>query len=288
MNIAGRVLPPIESFNTIILAGGGNRCWWQAGVLAEWTVAARIRAQRFAGTSAGAGVLVATLAGQIDIAIDACQRLYNANPSIFANRQQPRSWFAHESIYPRWIESFMTTDALTTVKSLGVEVQIGIARLVRGMPTSLGVGLGVLAYLVDKYGFGDIHPRLPTWLGYRMELRRFDTLQTQPHATHLLVAAAAAPPFIRAREIDQRQAFDGGLVDNAPRLAPIDPCEQQLVLLTRHYPKRPRAFIHAGRWYLQPSRPVPVSTWDCTPRADISGAVALGRRDSAVDERSRA
>jgi hypothetical protein len=54
-----------------------------------------------------------------------------------------------------------------------------------------------------------------------------------------------------------------------------------LVLLTRHYPKRPSIFQYGGRTYLQPSRPVPVSTWDCTAKATVIDAFTLGYKDAA-------
>jgi hypothetical protein len=55
-----------------------------------------------------------------------------------------------------------------------------------------------------------------------------------------------------------------------------------LVLLTRHYPKLPPLFLHRDRYYLQASQRIPVSTWDCRPRADIHAAWVLGKRDAAT------
>jgi predicted acylesterase/phospholipase RssA len=267
----------VETFNTLILAGGGNRCWWQAGVLSEWMSGDRLCASRFAGTSAGAGIATAALGGTLDAAIAACRRLYGANR---ANFDRARREFAHRTIYPEWVASLATANALARIRAAGVELQIGVARLPRPMPRSIGVGLGMLAYLVDKYVMASVHPRLPTWFGYRMELHRVHGAMSEAEARNLLEASAAAPPFMALRKIDGRVALDGGLCDNAPRVPTNASDERQLVLLTRHYPRRPRVFEQAGRWYMQPSRPVPVSTWDCTWRTDIGAAIALGRADA--------
>ena len=75
--------------------------------------------------------------------------------------------------------------------------------------------------------------------------------------------------------------FDGGYTDNAP-IVPQTEVEKAatMVLLTRHYPRYPRIFQYDGRTYLQPSRPVPVSTWDCTAKATVTDAFTLGYEDA--------
>ena len=50
-----------------------------------------------------------------------------------------------------------------------------------------------------------------------------------------------------------------------------------LVLLTRHYAHLPPFFRMQGRSSWQPSRPIPVSTWDCTSKTTVEAAFDLGR-----------
>lgn len=78
-------------------------------------------------------------------------------------------------------------------------------------------------------------------------------------------------------------AFDGGYFDNAPipQQNDAERCAT-LVLLTRHYPKSPSLFRSHDRLYWQPSRPIPVSTWDCTGKANVGAAFELGREDASV------
>jgi predicted acylesterase/phospholipase RssA len=84
--------------------------------------------------------------------------------------------------------------------------------------------------------------------------------------------------------INGRPAMDGGFCDNAP-VAPIakedaQGKDQTLVLLTRHDPRLPCVFSVGPRIYWQPSHPVRVSTWDCTPGTDISAAHEQGRKEA--------
>jgi predicted acylesterase/phospholipase RssA len=66
----------LDTFGTVSLAGGGNRCWWQAGVLEVFLDSGRWQAQRVSGTSAGAGVAAAALCGALAVAVAHCQRAY--------------------------------------------------------------------------------------------------------------------------------------------------------------------------------------------------------------------
>jgi predicted acylesterase/phospholipase RssA len=270
----------ISDVTSVSLAGGGNRCWWQAGVLEAWQHSGRLAAKRFAGTSAGAGVAAATLCGNLMQAIEACRVAYARNPSLWLGKRN--AWFAQEEIYPACVSSFVTDEGLARMRASRLELSVGICRLPRFLPHWLGIGFGMAAYLIDKYGASALHPRLASRLGLRLELHSLHAALDTAQAKHLLVCAAAAPPFIATRWLQERPAVDGGFADNAPRLPLSEQDDQQLILLTRYYPKLPPSFHFEGRNYLQPSRKIPVSTWDCTASADIMAAVELGRKDGAA------
>jgi Patatin-like phospholipase len=241
----------ISEVTSVSLAGGGNRCWWQAGVLEVWQHSGRLAAKRFAGTSAGAGVAAATLCGNLVQAIEACRAAYARNPSLWLGKRN--AWFAQEEIYPAWVSSFVTDEGLVRMRASHAELIVGICRLPSYLPNWLGIGFGMAAYLIDKYGASALHPRLASRLGLKLELHSLHAALDTAQAMHLLVCAAAAPPFIATRWLQ-----------------------------TRFYPKLPQSFYFEGRNYLQPSRKIPVSTWDCTASADIMAAVELGRKDGVV------
>jgi predicted acylesterase/phospholipase RssA len=283
-------MPNLRDFQTVVLAGGGNRCWWQAGLLSVWMGQGHVQPKRLVGVSAGAALAAALLSESLDEAKRACSALYQAHSSVWLG--QPKARFAHEFIYPQWVAEVMTDAAIHRLHSNPTHLLVGVARLPSWLPNAVGFSLAVVAYLIDKHATRpssapDPHPSLPPRLGIRMDL--IDTAcADQAHAAahgdfvrNLLVCSAAAVPFIRARPLMGRLAIDGGFADNAPR-PPMGPDEPQLVLLTRHYPKAPLYFQHRGRWYLQPSKRIPVSTWDCTKKTNIDHAIALGEQDAVT------
>lgn len=139
------------------------------------------------------------------------------------------------------------------------------------------------AYLMDKNVLHSIHPRLPRWLGLRLGFYPLEACASADEARSLLLGAAAAWPVLPPQRAHGRWALDGGYMDNAP--VPAQTMSEKagtLVLLSRHYPKLPTVFRWRERFYWQPSRPVPVSTWDCRSSMvnDTSAAFALGRADA--------
>jgi predicted acylesterase/phospholipase RssA len=272
--------PLLEQITSLSLAGGGNRCWWQAGVLDVWLQSGRLDVRQLVGTSAGAALAAAVLCGRLEHAFDECRKVFADNPSMWRGHKD--AWFASEYIYPRWVESFMNEYAFKNLQASGVEFMVGVARLPTALPKTIGLGLAVLAYLCEKYGAYRLHPKLPGHLGLRLELHHLQREADAATAAHLLVSAAAAPPLLSARLVGDKWAVDGGFADNAPRLPLTKFNDRHMILLTRHYLKRPFMFQHEGRIYLQPSRPVPISTFGCTPRTDIRPAFELGRRDGML------
>jgi hypothetical protein len=269
----------IDSFQTLIFAGGGNRCWWQAGLLHEWMRADRVRAHRFVGTSAGAAIAYAAATNRLHDAFDACKRAYGSNERIVKSRFPLR--FAHETIYPAWLRAFVDNASMQRLRERDTPiVMVGYAHLPRWLPAGASLALGATCYIVDKYWSQRVHPTLLPRLGFSMQVRELSRTASSDEANALLAAAAAAPPFMPARRVEGRIAVDGGFADNAPRI-PLSQ-DRQLVLLTRHYPKLPQLFEMGGRWYFQPARAIPVSTWDCTPKATVDAAFELGRADAAI------
>jgi predicted acylesterase/phospholipase RssA len=268
---------------TLVLAGGGNRCWWQVGLLKHLLEQDRPLPAQWVGTSAGAAIGASFLANSVDMALQACLRLFADNPKVFDWRGllKLKLRFANQHIYPVWVEAFLNADTFATLRGASSRLTVALTRPARYLGTGGSVAAGTLAYLVDKYLWNSLHPRLPGLLGLRQEFITLNDCADLASAQTLLVAAASAPPFISARRVGGRYAIDGGYTDNAP--IPPQPSHEPsntLVLLTRHYPKLPQLFGWLGRTYWQPSQRIPVSTWDCTPKTTVREAYELGVRDS--------
>ena len=282
----------LSSVNTLVFAGGGNRCFWQAGLITQLLQAGWRLPAQLVGTSAGAGVATALIAGKALEGMEVCKQLYANNPRIidWSQAWRGRLGFAHEHIFPAWVASYLNESTFDIVQSARSRLRVAFARPHPWLGLHVSTLLGTLAYVVDKHISHSIHPRLPKLLGLQQGYMDLHDCTTLGAAQNLLSAAAAAPPFMRARTVAGMAALDGGFVDNAPigKLPSrdregddSDEAESRtLVLLTRFYPKLPALFTWQGRHYWQPSRKVPVSTWDCTPKTTIQKAYDLGTQDA--------
>jgi predicted acylesterase/phospholipase RssA len=273
----------LEDIHTLVFAGGGNRCWWQAGAVTHWLEQGWTLPAHLSGTSAGAAIATSLLTTGTATALEACQRLFGNNARMFEWKHllRLRLRFAHRRIYPAWLTSFLNAEQFERLRQSSSRVSVAVTRPARMLGFSGSVAVATLAYVVDKFVANHIHPRLPKRLGLRQDLLDLHACANVDEALTLLVAAAAAQPFIPARKIAGRVAFDGGYTDNAP--LPLQHEADRagtLVLLTRHYPKLPMLFRTDHRYYWQPSRRIPVSMLDCTPRATIHEAYAMGQCDA--------
>jgi predicted acylesterase/phospholipase RssA len=273
----------LGSIQTLVFAGGGNRCWWQAGAVAHWQERGWALPPTLIGTSAGAAVAAACLSQRVTMALDGCIRLFDGNPRIFDWRGLARLKlsFAHQRVYPAWLSSFIDETGFDGLRLASSRLRVAFTRPARLLGLGGSLAAGTLAYMIDRYLANRLHPRLPRWLGLRYEFLDLQQCGDLAEAKNLLISAAAAPPFLSAQRIDGRHAIDGGYADNAP-LPQQNAAEKSstLVLLTRHYPKLPTLFRFNERHYWQPSQRIPVSTWDCTTRATVRDAFALGQQDA--------
>lgn len=263
---------------------------WQAGLISHLLEAGWQLPAQLVGTSAGAGVATALIANKVAEGMRACRELYASNPSIvdFSNLWRGRLGFAHDHIFPAWVASYLNESNFEAVRTARSRLRVAFTRPSPLLGLHLSTLAGTLAYLVDKHVSNSIHPRLPALLGLKLGFMNLHDCTSAAQAQNLIAAAAAAPPFMRVRQVAGRAALDGGFVDNAPigypeKLArageePTKP--RALVLLTRYYPKLPQWFSWRGRTYWQPSQKVPVSTWDCTPKTTIEEAFDLGSSDA--------
>ena len=268
---------------TLAFAGGGNRCWWQAGLLTQLQAYGARLPDSLVGTSAGAAIAASFLAGSTMSALEACQRLYAANARLFDWRGLARFQlnFAHQTIYPAWLAYFVNEDHFKAIQSAPNRLLVAVTRPARLLGQAGSVAVGTLAYLVDKKLFHNIHPALPRFLGLKQAFFALQDCNTAQEAQTTLRAAAAAPPFMSGVHLQGGWAFDGGYTDNAPIPAQNESEKAfTLVLLTRHYPEHQALFQAHGRTYWQPSRKVPVSTWECRPSTTVAHAFALGQEDA--------
>ncbi len=269
-------------FYSVVFAGGGNRCLWQAGF---WEVAAPalgLAPRVVAAVSAGACIAAMLLAGRTGESMAYMKARTGANPKnlYLENLFSRRPLFPHLGIYRQALLDLLDQQALDTLKK-GPDLRVLLARPPAWAGPVMGVLLGFAAYTLEKHLRHPLHPQWALKAGFRPQVVPVSDCATPEDLAELILASSCTPPIVPAMYRQGRPVLDGGLIDNVP-IAALAPHEfPALVLLTRRYP--PELLRgHRDRVYLQPSRPVPVGKWDYTNPQGLQAAFDLGRRDAEL------
>lgn len=271
-----------KTFETVVFAGGGNRCWWQAGVVETLSKHASWQVKQFIGASAGAGVATAIAVGRIHDALEYAINRFNATPKniIWKDFFKGKRPFVLPRIYPDWIESFLNATDLQNLRRNPLSVKVAITRPIPMLPTSLSTAIALALYSTEKFWLKTFHSRVPHWAGLRAELIDIASCINLQDARSLLLGSAAAVPITPIHMVEGRPALDGGFYDNVPLPQNRSDDASTLVLLTRHRPDLPRAFQLDERTYFQPSRPVAAINMDCTSGVNIESTFHQGVSDT--------
>ena len=264
-------------FAAAVFAGGGNRCFWQAGFWSEAAPRLALAPLRVAATSAGAAIACVLLAGRAREGLAHFKSLLAANPrNVYpANLLRGRPAFPHFGMYRGALIAIIDREALARLHA-GPEILVPVTRAPRWLGVRTAFAVAGLADVLEHVGEPSVHPRLARRLGFVPEYVDVRRCATPEAFVDLVLASSCTPPFTPALAYGGRPALDGGIADNVPAAAVEGDDGPTLVLLTRRYARLPR---HPGRVYVQPSAPVPVSAWNYTDPAGIQAAFDLGRRD---------
>jgi len=269
-------------FDQVVFAGGGHRCWWQAGF---WDVVAprvALRPRVIAGVSAGAATACLLYANDSRTALAYYREALRDNPrnAYWGNllRKGARV-FPHDAIYRRALLHLLGGEHFARLQCTAPEIRVQYARLPRWLGPRSAVLAGLAAYNVEKYWKKSLHPTFGRGLGFTSEVARVQDCRTDVELVSLIIASSCTPPFTPIAYRDGRPTLDGGLVDNVP----VDAVDRHggptLVLTTRRYPRFPTVFRREGRVYVQPSAKAPASSWDYTSPDLYERTWALGRSD---------
>ena len=270
----------LPQFFSVIFAGGGNRCVWQAGF---WEVAApamELSPKVVASVSAGACISAMVLAGRTQESMNYMKAKTGSNPKNFylENLFNGKPVFPHLGIYRQALLDILNDDALEALKQ-GPELRVLLARPPAWANPIMGVFLGFLSYTLEKHLVHPLHPQWALKAGFKAEVAAVSACRNSEELADLILASSCTPPMVPAMYRGGRPVLDGGLIDNVP-IAALEPHEfPALVLLTRRYP--PHLLKgHRDRVYLQPSKPVPAGKWDYTDPQALQDTFDLGRSDA--------
>jgi predicted acylesterase/phospholipase RssA len=267
-------------FEAVVFAGGGCRCFWQAGF---WEIAAPaldLRPRVVGAVSAGAAMACMIFADAIADGLADFTARTAANPrNIYpANALRRQPLFPHVAIYRATILACLTAERLAALHG-GPDLRVLIAQVPHWLGPRSGFLVALLAYQAERLrGQERPHAELGRRAGFMPEIGTVRDCATPEDVADLILQSSCTPPITPVFRRNTRPVLDGGLLDSVPVETIPPPAPPTLVLLTKQYAPAviPRV---PGRTYVQPSAPVPVHKWDYTNPAGVRATYDLGRRD---------
>lgn len=271
-----------KSFHTVVFAGGGNRCWWQAGFVEGLKECSAWEPRLLVGASAGAAIAVASVTGRLRQSLETAVERFSRTPVNIEWGQLLRGQrpFVLPRIYPDWIKSFLDASDFEMLRRSPIDVRAAITRPIPLLPTSISTALALALYSTEKFWLRSTHSRLPHWFGLRSEQWPVGQCNSVEEASTLLLASGAAVPITPTHRVAGRVALDGGFYDSIPLPKEASATGDTLVLLTRHQAHRAQIFEESGRVYVQPRHPVAVVNMDCTNPQGVRATFEQGWREA--------
>jgi predicted acylesterase/phospholipase RssA len=271
-------------FDAVVFAGGGCRCFWQAGFWSVARPALAIEPRVVAGVSAGTAFACASLAGTSEQVLEDFKRRSAANArNVYpAHVLGSEPIFPHERMYRGTIVENIDQAVFERLLA-GPELRVLIARPPGWMGARSGLAVGIVAAVLNARE-RRVHARWGNHFGFRPEVVSVQSCRSIDELVELIMHSSCTPPVVPLYRRGRRIVLDGGLLDNAPASL-VGQAQSTLVLLTRHYGERKTPSV-PGRTYVQPSQRVPVAKWDYTNPRLIQQTYDLGRRDGEAFARS--
>lgn len=284
----------ITQFDQVVLAGGGNRCWWQAGFWHVLNEKIPQTPKKLIAISAGAATACLFYARPgksgaewgLNYYAHALEKVRkNAN---WSNLFSFEPIFPHHQIYRSALKNILG-GGFDLIKR-GPEIEIGLAKTPAWLGPRLSVAVGLTVYNLEKHFKKSLHPTLGKTIGFTREFIRAQDCSSEDDLIELILQSSCTPPFTPVMYRGGQAVLDGGLVDNVPidGLSPSPegvPRSEVLVLLTRRY-SQPDYLIKElpglRLTYVQPSRPVPISSWDYAHHELMPLTYQQGRADAEL------
>lgn len=268
----------------LTFAGGGNRAFYELGLINRWGDRLWSRVGAIGACSAGACVATFALSGRSEQAhafwmrrTEGVQR--NFDPSAVLRGDPPAP---HGSVYRDTCIHAYREGGLERIRNQPFPILVLAARLPVGWPPALASMLGLSAYSLEKsLNARMIHPRLGRRLGFTPFLMDARECETPEALADLILASSASPPFTPLGRVLDQPLLDGGMVDNVPAfiVEDVPGIQRNLVLLSRPYPAEVLG-SKGRRLYVAPSKSVPIERWDYTRPELLGATIAMGEEEA--------
>lgn len=267
----------VAHFENLVFAGGGNRCFWQAGFWSVAAAALNLEPRGVVAVSAGSAIACALFSGTFDQGFRGFKQAIAGNKRnlYLHNLLRKKPVFPHGPMYRCAILDSIDDHALARLHQ-GPEIRVLISCPPSWASRRVAMLLGAISFGVDTWGKGAVHTSMGRRIGFKPLYIAVRECATPAILADLIIASSCVPPLTPQARRNGIDLFDGGLVNNVPADAVHHHGGETLVLLTRQFAKLP---LVPGRTYVQPSQPIPVGAWDYTNDAAVQSTFDLGRRD---------
>lgn len=272
----------------ITFAGGGNRSFYQLGLMNRWREQLLPRVAVLATCSAGACVATIMLSGREDeteeffrTRRDGVTRNFDWSRLLSGQRPTP-----HEPIYRDTLLHALADGGLERVRSQPFPILVLTTAFPRGVPAFAAILLGFFAYKIEKrLRAGMIHPSYGRRVGFSALAFDARRCETPEELASLIIASSSTPPFTSIGSFAGRRLLDGGIIDNVPAFMgdEVEGVQKNLVLLTSPYPASVTG-LRGSRLYIAPDRPLPIDRWDFTRPELLQATIATGERDAELNQ----
>ena len=269
----------------LVFAAGGNRSFYQLGLMRSWRERLLPRTGVVAACSAGACMAVLSLTGR---EAEAEEFWKSRRGPITKNFEWGRLLKGerptlHEEIYRETLLFAFAGGGFERVRSLPFPVYVLTTGYPRSLPPMLAALLGLWAYKLDAKARGagrnGPYARRAGFSGVAYDARACDSAAM---LADLIIASSATPPFTAVGRVAGRRLLDGGIISTAPVFLTdsVPGVDRRVVFMTTPLPGVSHANAADNVFYAAPSAPLEVATWDLTRPELIEKAIETGERDA--------
>ena len=277
----------IERDLALTFAGGGNRSFYQLGLLNRWEQTLMPRVAAIASCSAGACVIATFLSGRREEArrywlnrASGITRNFDWRKLLRGQRPAPQGEIYRDTLLVTFADG-----GLERIRRQPFPIYILAAAFPWLLPRTVSIALGIGLYSAERTVRKAPHPRSPQLIGFTPVAVDARACESVEELANLILASSATPPFTPIGNFRGLRLLDGGMIDNAPAFLAERHAEarRSIVFLSRPY--HPSVLgIQRHRLYLAPTHPTPINRWDYTQPHLLDETVAMGEREAAIHQ----
>lgn len=272
----------------LTFAGGGNRAFYQLGLITRWHERLLPRTAAIASCSAGACVITTYLSGRRDEArrywMDRARdvtRNFDWSKLLRGERPAPQGEIYRDTLLVTFADG-----GLDRVRRQPFPIYVLASSFPALVPSVMAVTLGITLYSIERSVRRAPHPKSPRLVGFKAIAVDARECESAEELANLILASSATPPFTPLGSFRGQRLLDGGMIDNAPAFVVEErhpEARHSIVLMSRPYHASVMG-IQGRRLYVAPTRPTPIERWDYTRPHLLDDTVAMGEQEAALHE----